>query len=99
MVSHRIHFRPEAESDIEKAAVWYEKQREGLGNDFLDELLIACDTILENPNLYPLVHRQIRRAVIQRFPFGIYYQLEEGFILIVAVMHGSRHPKRWQKRT
>ena len=44
-MSYEIHFRPEAESDIEDAAVWYEKQREGLGYDFLEEVLATCETI------------------------------------------------------
>ena len=98
-MSYEIHFRPEAESDIEDAAVWYEKQREGLGYDFLDEVLTTCETISENPILYPVIHRHTRRAVIHRFPFGIYYRIEEEIIVVVAVMHGSRHPKHWQKRT
>jgi len=98
-VSHEIHFRPEAESDIEGAAVWYEKQREGLGTHFLDEVLGTCETISENPNLCPVVHRHTQRAIMHRFPFGIYYRIEDELIVVIAVMHGSRHPKHWQKRT
>ncbi|MBL0716858.1 MAG: hypothetical protein JJV89_02305 [Desulfosarcina sp.] len=45
------------------------------------------------------VHRHTRRARIHRFPFGIYYRIEEESLVVVAVMHGSRHPKRWQQRT
>ena len=95
----RVHLRPEAETDIEEAAAWYEKQCEGLGDEFLDEVLGVCETISENPHMYPVVHRHTRRAVIHRFPFGIYYRVEKESIVVVAVMHGSRHPKRWQKRT
>lgn len=95
----RVHFRPEAENDIQETATWYEKQCAGLGNEFLDEVLIVCEIISENPNMYPVVHRNTRRAVIHRFPFGIYYRVEKESIVIVAAMHGSRHPKRWQKRT
>ena len=75
MVNLAVHLRPEA--DIEEAAAWYEKQRERLGNEFLYEVPGACETISENPNLYPVVHRHTRRAVIYRFPFGIYYRIEE----------------------
>ena len=59
-MSLKVHLRPEAEADIEDAATWYERQREGLGHNFLDDVLIALDTISENPNIYPVVHRQTR---------------------------------------
>jgi len=98
-VKLKVHFRPEAETDVEEAAEWYEKQFKGLGDEFLDEVLYVCKLFSENPNMYPVVHRRTHRAVIHRFPFAVYYLVEKGTIVIVAVMHGSRHPKRWQKRT
>ena len=98
-MSLRVYLRPEAEADIEEAAAWYEKQCDGLGGEFLDAVLSVFETISENPNIYPIVHRHTRRSLIHRFPFGIYYRIEEESIVVVAVMHGSRHPKRWQKRT
>ncbi len=97
-MSPRVYLRPEAEADIEEAAAWYDKQREGLGNEFLDEISSVFETISRNPSMYPVVHRHTHRALIHRFPFGIYYRIEEKMIMVVAVMHGSRHPKRWQKR-
>ena len=98
-MSLRVDLRPEAEADIEEAATWYEAQREGLGDEFLNEMLSIFETISENPNLFPIVHRDSHRALIHRFPFGIYYRIEEESIVVVAIMHGSRHPRRWQKRT
>lgn len=98
-MSLKVHLRPEAETDIEDAAKWYERQREGLGQDFLDDVLIALGTISENPNIHPVVHRQTRRVVVHRFPFGIFYRVEEDSVVVLAVMHGSRHPRRWKKRT
>jgi len=95
----RVHLRSEAEADIEGAARWYERQRGDLGDEFLDEVSMAVAAISDNPRLYPVVHRNTRRALIHRFPFGIYYRVEEEAIIVIAVMHGSRHPKRWQKRT
>ncbi len=94
-----VHFRPDAETDVADAAAWYETQRAGLGSEFLDEILSTCNSIAENPKTYPLVHRKARRAVIHKFPFGIYYRIENGMVAIVAVMHGSRDPNKWKKRT
>jgi plasmid stabilization system protein ParE len=49
--------------------------------------------------MYPSVGRGARRTLIRRFPFGIYYRTEKDGIVVVAVMHGSRSPRRWQRRT
>jgi plasmid stabilization system protein ParE len=94
-----VRLRKEAERDLVMAASWYEEQRAGLGYEFLDRALSALQTIAEHPTMYPLVHRNMRRALISRFPFGIYFLVEQPHIVVVAVMHGSRHPRRWQRRS
>ena len=98
-MSFVVQFRPEAETDLFEAAEWYEGQSPGLGTSFLNEILITCETISEHPKLYAEIYRDIRRAVIQKFPFGVYYRIHSSRILIYAVMHGSRSPKRWKQRT
>ncbi len=98
-MSLKVHLRSETETDIEDAATWYERQRKGLGQEFLDNVLVVLDKIAENPNVYPVVHRQTHRAIVHRFPFGVFYRAEEGSIVVLAVMHGSRHPRRWKRRT
>ena len=84
---------------MEDAARWYERQNEGLGDEFLDEVLETFDAISENPYLYAVVHRKTRKVLTNRFPFAIYYRIEEDSVVVLAVMHGSRHPKRWKERT
>ena len=98
-MSFTVHIRPEAETDLEEAALWYEKQCPGLGDEFLDEVQDILKILSENPYLYAVVHKNARRALIRRFPFGLYYIIDQNSIIVVAAMHGSRHPKRWQKRT
>lgn len=98
-MKYKVHLRPDAETDIAETAKWYEKQRKGLGDEILDEVLCAFKTISDNPYMCAVVHRHTRRALVHRFPFAIYYRIEEESLVVVAVMHGSRHPKRWQKRT
>ena len=93
-----IHIRPEAEGDIEYAAIWYEKQQENLGQDFLAKLSSTFKELSENPKLYPAIYRDTHRVVIHRFPFNVHYLIEDTSVIVVAVMHGSRHPKRWQSR-
>ncbi len=58
----------------------------------MDEILHTLKTIDETPFLYPFVHKEVRRALIHKFPFGVYYQTIEQSIVVLAVMHGSRNP-------
>lgn len=92
-----VRLRSEAEHDLEEAAHWYERQQEGLGQQFLDEVLFDFQSIAEQPAMYPLIGRGARRALIRRFPFGIYYRVEKEAVVVVAVMHGSRNPRHWKK--
>jgi toxin ParE1/3/4 len=97
-MSYSLLVRPEAEADLEEAARWYERQREGLGADFLlcvDEVLAK---ISRSPLVYPVVHKDVRRGMIRRFPYGIFYRLVENYIVVMAVFHARRDPRRWQSR-
>ena len=93
-----VRLRREAEEDLEDAASWYESQQAGLGQQFLDEVLKALETISETPLGFSVIYRNTRRAWIRRFPFGIFYQVESDDVVVIAIIHGSRHPRRWQGR-
>ena len=97
-MSYPIRLRDEADRDIALAASWYEEQRAGLGQEFLDELLATLGTIAEQPRAYPVLHRDVRRALMRRFPFGVFFQTTASDIVVVAVFHGSRHPRGWRRR-
>lgn len=71
----------------------------GTGHEFLDEVISAFRAIAQRPLQYPVVRRDTRRALMPRFPFGIYFRVENPNIVVVAVIHGSRHPDCWQRRT
>lgn len=90
--------RPAAARDIEDAFDWYEGQRPGLGNEFLDELRATFERIAQNPQLFQIVHRKTHRAFLRRFPYGVFYRADVTAILVVAVMHVRRAPRRWQVR-
>ena len=97
-MSYPIRLRDEAERDAALAASWYEDQREGLGQEFLDELLATFEAISDHPRAYPVLHRDVRRALMRRFPFGVFFQTTASDIVVVAVFHGSRHPGGWRRR-
>lgn len=91
-------FRPEAESDVQSSYDWYQKQSDGLGDEFLDALDQVITGIQRLPEQHPMVHADIRRALLRRFPYAVFYMNEPSRIVILAVMHQSRDPARWQDR-
>lgn len=97
-MSTKIVIRQVADDEFTEAAEWYERQQEGLGLEFIDHVQKVIDRIVENPLQYPIVHRDIREAIVSRFPFSIYYRVKTNRVVIVAVFHCSREPSRWQSR-
>jgi plasmid stabilization system protein ParE len=93
-----VRFRPEAEQDLAEAARWYEEQRPGLGQEFLDEVLATFSTIAERPLASAAVYGSLRRAFLHRFPFGVFYVVDGDGAVVIGVLHGSRHPRRWKSR-
>lgn len=95
----KIFVRAEAELDILEAAKWYEKNLVGLGEKYLISVESALDSIQRNPEAFPKVHNDIRRILLKKFPFGLFYLVDKGRIIVLAVFHASRNPKHWKERT
>ena len=98
IVKHRLELRPEASADIAEAFSWYEEQRPGLGLEFDAELHRTFGGVREMPLGSRLVHRTLRRALVRRFPFSVYYTVNNDLIEIRAVLHYRRHPRAWRRR-
>ncbi len=93
-----ILIRPAAAADIDEAFLWYERQQAGLGDEFLTAVQSALENIAAHPTRYPVVHRETRRVLVQRFPYGIFYRVY-GEVVVVVCMHGRRDPGRWRSQT
>lgn len=96
-MSYQIVFRKKAEGHVLEINEWYEKQREGLGIDFLLAIEAALFAVKRNPFSCQTRFKNIRCAVIQRFPYGIYYIVEREKIVVLSVFHFKQHPKVWKK--
>ncbi len=94
----RVLVRAAAAADIDEAFLWYEKQRAGLGEEFLREVEAVRTRIVLNPETFPVTHRQTRRVLLQRFPYAMYYRLAGDLVIVVACMHGRRDPRRVARR-
>ena len=90
---------PEAEQEAKSAYTWYEGQCPGLGKEFILCLDAAFSSITRNPQIYQVIHKNIRRALIRRFPYGVFYIIEPEHIQILAIFHMRRNPDEWKKRT
>jgi len=64
---------PEAEAEIVDATSWYEARSPGLGLEFLRAVEVAIASILRNPYEHQVVFREVRRASVRRFPYGLMY--------------------------
>lgn len=97
-MTSRLVFRPQAEAELLEARAWYEKQRPGLGQAFAAAVDRALAGIVQNPLAYPRVHGETGRALVQRFPYAIYFRVVSDELVVLAVMHGRRLPRRWRSR-
>jgi len=97
-MSHTVVFRPKAKTDLIEARDWYQRQQFGLGETFADAVDETISRIQSMPKMYAVVFRNVRRAKVRTFPYLIYYRLLQERIEVLAVLHGSRDPKRWQER-
>ncbi len=97
-MNYKLMIRAEAEAELEEAYVWYEQQVAGLGSQFLLAVDATINSLRRNPFQYPVVYKDIRRALMHRFPYQVFYIQNEMQIVIIAVFHGMKNPLIWQSR-
>jgi plasmid stabilization system protein ParE len=91
-------FTPAAEVDVEDAYRWYEVQRAGLGSAFRHALDGAIAAVEANPSVYGILHRNTRRVLLPKFPYGLYYCIIDEQPVIVGCIHPKRNPRVWRSR-
>jgi toxin ParE1/3/4 len=96
MLPYRI--RLDAEADLRAAFLWYETQRSGLGADFLLCFEESLQRMRRNPEIYPRVYKMLRRCWLRRFPYGVFFLVEDETIIVVGVFHARRDPTCWRQR-
>lgn len=90
-----VVFRRSVGRDLAGAFGWYEAQRAGLGDQFLAAVNASFDAIGHFPEMFALVHGEVRRAIVSRFPYAVFYRVEPKRIVILTVLHTARDPKLW----
>jgi len=98
-MKRRIVLRRVAELEYDDSIAWYEREREGLGLEFRAAIEKCFQRIADNPDLFPKIRGEVRRAVVLgRFSFVIHFLIEEERILILSVFHTSRDPRQLKFR-
>lgn len=93
-----VRFRTEAASDVSLARDWYDAQSPGLGDDFVASLEYAVDLVEALPEAFPEIAVGLRRALLSRFPYALYYRRDGVVIDVIACLHTRRSPSRWRTR-
>jgi len=94
-----VILRPEAEADLADARSWYERQQEGLGDEFLECVGEALEKIERMPDSHRIIYHGLRRAQTRRFPFTVYYRVDADELIVVGVLHSRRDPQVWKSRS
>lgn len=97
-MTRRFILRPRAENDIQSAFEWYESQRPGLGDEFLTAIREKLEAIRSFPESGPVIYRDVRRAVVSRFPYLIFYVVRAMRVSVLAILHHARNPAVWPRR-
>ena len=93
-----VVWTPEANEDLLEARAWYDNIRPQLGERFALAVEDTVGAIAEHPLQSPVVYRSRRRAGVRRFPYGIFFEVQEHRIVVIACFHGRREPRHWQSR-
>ena len=97
-MSYRLLIRRQAKTDLRRATRWYEKQLPGLGRESIAEVEAMLNRIVENPLQYQTIYRETRRSQTRRFPYGIFYRIEDAHIVVFAIVHLHRDDSAWRDR-
>ncbi len=98
MNKFKLVINPFAEVDIKDSIEWYNFQKENLGEEFTQKIKETVFRINDNPFQFPKVKKKIRKAIVNRFPYSIFFYIDDSVINVFAVFHISRNPIIWQKR-
>jgi len=97
-LSPTLRFLPEAVKELEEAVLWYRKQTPFLGNQFTTAFESTIERMIQFQDAFPLYRKSVRRALIPKFPYGIFYVQGINSIQILAVFHLKQDPHKLNKR-
>ena len=83
----RFFFHPDAKEEFNGSVEFYEQSQPGLGLEFAEEIYAAIARVIEYPDAWPAMSENSRRCLVNRFPYGLIYQIKANEVRIIAVAH------------
>jgi plasmid stabilization system protein ParE len=96
---YSVIFTQAARGELIDAQDWYEREATGLGSRFRQAIDALIDRMSDNPRQVPILFKNVRRALLRRFPYSLFFVVEDDALIVIACFHASRDPSHWQKRT
>jgi hypothetical protein len=93
-----VFFHQAAKEELLSTRDYYDDLNFGLGKLFIIEIEKTINIIKRNPLAFPIIKRNIHKAVIMKFPYSILYIIEKDNIYLLAIMHQKRKPLYWKNR-
>lgn len=98
MNPYPILFSSDAETDMQEAVDWYRTVDAGLEKEFLRTVDACLSSVSRNPEQYPLVYKNVHRALLRKFPYAIFYFVFDDTVVVIACFHTRRNPEGWKDR-
>lgn len=93
-----IEISDEAEIDLDESYQCYSEKSLKVAYSFYKQINLSLNDIKQHPGFFPIVYKNVRKYIIKKFPFVIYYQLIDSVIRVIALFHTSRDPEIWNDR-
>ncbi len=97
-MTREVIVRPAAERDIREARAWYRDIAPRFAEQFTSAVDQAIVSATETPLAFQVLHRSVRRVLLRRFPYALFFVAHESRIVVVGVLHQSRDPRIAQQR-
>lgn len=91
----KLFIRPQAKREMAEAASWYETQGRGLGNDFIRAVDQVLAHVLRFPEASVVIAGDIRRAVMRKYPYALFYTTIGESLVVLGCIHQHRDPQSW----
>lgn len=97
---YKVKIEPEALANIQDIIIWYNQQKSGLGERFRKAIITHIDSLSKNPHIYRIRYKQIRCALVNKFPYMVHFYINEETkgVEVLAVISTDRNPKIWVEK-
>ncbi|MGE0608114.1 MAG: type II toxin-antitoxin system RelE/ParE family toxin [Pirellulales bacterium] len=92
-----ISYHPLFDCDVREAIGWYERRKVGLGNEFREQIRQSVATVIANPERFGRAASGFRYIRLPRFPYVVLFDLDEGRLVFLGVLHTARSIAKWRK--